>query len=486
MDIQTSVTSDVVPESVQLAWTLAKQRFIQDLNEDEQRKFTEATPESIYYDATRTHRNYTSRSKLHGFQQSLRPLTDALEQYGKALDIFSNTYPLFLSPIWGSVRIVLLLSQASKNYHERIVSMFGQIGEALPRLRSYLYIFPQDLALRNSIAGAYLSMIEFCTEIKNLFKTERLALTSKLIGKSLVKPLDRCLADTLVKLQVQDKSIQADAHIAYWREQKTARELSQKEAERQKLLAILKRFDHTRKHRILCDARQEGTCHWLLENELYERWCNSWESAGIVVSGIPGCGKSVITSFLIEGRLLSDDIHQPTCYHHCDYADRRTLSLANILASLARQLLEKDDIPKDIATPIKSQMDAQSDFSISVTQKLFAAVCNQLKSVTIFIDGIDELDNFSQTKLVEFLRKIMGEHGCIKTFVSTRKEEFSIKALLTEFMHVDVTSQSLQSDIQHFVQSTVATRRAEELLQIPNDALEDEIVSKLVGGAKDM
>lgn len=35
---------------------------------------------------------------------------DAVEQYGLALDVFSNAAPTIMGPVWGSLRVVLLVS----------------------------------------------------------------------------------------------------------------------------------------------------------------------------------------------------------------------------------------------------------------------------------------------------------------------------------------------------------------------------------------
>ena len=31
----------------------------------------------------------------------IQPLVAAIDQYGKALDVFANAYPLVMSPLWG-------------------------------------------------------------------------------------------------------------------------------------------------------------------------------------------------------------------------------------------------------------------------------------------------------------------------------------------------------------------------------------------------
>ena len=91
------------------AWTRARHRFVEDLTEDEKRVYFQATPESILYDASAGEKVHGATSTSRKIVNKLQPLVDALEQYGAALDVYSNTYPLVLSPLWGSIRIVLLV-----------------------------------------------------------------------------------------------------------------------------------------------------------------------------------------------------------------------------------------------------------------------------------------------------------------------------------------------------------------------------------------
>ena len=89
------------------AWTRARDRFIEDLTEDEKRVYFQATPETIFYDASAAEKVNVSTSKSRSALKKLQPLVEAIEQYGKALDVYANTYPLVMSPLWGSLRIVL-------------------------------------------------------------------------------------------------------------------------------------------------------------------------------------------------------------------------------------------------------------------------------------------------------------------------------------------------------------------------------------------
>ena len=75
--------------------------------EHAQRIFVQASPETILYDASAAEKIHQAKSTTRGFVTKLQPFVEAVEQYGTALDVYSNIYPLVMGPLWGSVRVVL-------------------------------------------------------------------------------------------------------------------------------------------------------------------------------------------------------------------------------------------------------------------------------------------------------------------------------------------------------------------------------------------
>ena len=89
------------------AWARARDRFVEDLEQDEKRLLEEASLENIFYSASASHTKHHLQSKNLKFVKRMQVFLDAVAKHGKALDVYVNTGPLFLSPIWGSVRILL-------------------------------------------------------------------------------------------------------------------------------------------------------------------------------------------------------------------------------------------------------------------------------------------------------------------------------------------------------------------------------------------
>lgn len=89
------------------AWTRARNRFVEDLSEEEKKTFFQASAESILYDASATDKIHEGESTSRKVLAKVQPFIEAVQQYGHALDVYSSTYPLVMGPLWGSIRVVL-------------------------------------------------------------------------------------------------------------------------------------------------------------------------------------------------------------------------------------------------------------------------------------------------------------------------------------------------------------------------------------------
>ena len=92
------------------AWIKARNQFVKDLSEDEQKKFFKASPESLLDDAVAAEGSHAERSTSRSVMERLQPFVAAVEQYSNAIDVYSNTYSLALGPIWGSMKVLLHVS----------------------------------------------------------------------------------------------------------------------------------------------------------------------------------------------------------------------------------------------------------------------------------------------------------------------------------------------------------------------------------------
>ncbi|KAK3169678.1 hypothetical protein OEA41_009062 [Lepraria neglecta] len=84
-------------------------RLLEDLTNEEQAMFDKVSIEAVLYDASAAEKKHGVCSKSRALSKKFEPLVSAIDQYGEAIDVYANAYPLALSPLWASIRIVLHL-----------------------------------------------------------------------------------------------------------------------------------------------------------------------------------------------------------------------------------------------------------------------------------------------------------------------------------------------------------------------------------------
>ncbi len=91
------------------AWMQARERFLEDLEEPERLMFAEASLENVFYSASVAQKSHQESSRSRYLASKLGSLLAGIDQYGKAMDIFSQGSAVSCV-LWGSLRVILHVS----------------------------------------------------------------------------------------------------------------------------------------------------------------------------------------------------------------------------------------------------------------------------------------------------------------------------------------------------------------------------------------
>ena len=180
--------------------------------------------------------------------------------------------------------------------------------------------------------------------------------------------------------------------------------------DRVRIMALFPPVDHEAKHGQLVDLRHEGTGGWLIEHDAYMDWKGQQNSATLCVYGIPGCGKSVLASTVIDD--LADSTPPAmvdVVYYYCEYADQRTLQPINIFGTFLKQLYAKHDIPEEIEEQI---LQAYAHGTPSPSTKELFNILGQVLAlrsrVVIVLDGLDEYEKGVWREVVRAFERLVA------------------------------------------------------------------------------
>ncbi|KAK1636122.1 hypothetical protein BDP81DRAFT_461465 [Colletotrichum phormii] len=117
---------------------------------------------------------------------------------------------------------------------------------------------------------------------------------------------------------------------------------SERRAKDQKLLDWISRAQYGFQQSDALRRRQEGTVEWFLKSEEYQGWLSSMGTT-LFCPGIPGAGKTVLTSVVIDHlftKFTADD-GVGIAFLYCKSRTRNSQTFETLLSSLLKQLLTR-------------------------------------------------------------------------------------------------------------------------------------------------
>jgi hypothetical protein len=356
--------------------------------------------------------------------------------------------------------------------------------------------------LQNALVDAYATILETLAEaVKYLSQSKRvhvlkapLAIAS---GENIKRLLDRehqvlrftSLVDGQRLLDVSTK-VSRTAELSATMD---------KVVEGQKYQAILswlsttKYLEHHDEQRKL---RTPGTGSWLLRHAEYVSWQQESSSSILIVYGISGCGKTILSSLVIdECRSGQTPTHTPVplaffyCSSSASEPDRR--NAASVLRSLVRQLTiaasRHPKIYSAVLTVYDSKAEAAKLHGFNVTP-LHVRECEDLvvgaledNPALILIDALDEMDN--PDDLLESLQNISTKASNVVKIMVTTRNSSQIKHKISNARMVQITHAENSPDVERFITSELDQLALQR--KISPDT-RDKLVKSLVSGSGEM
>ncbi|KAI5838978.1 hypothetical protein DFP73DRAFT_519351, partial [Morchella snyderi] len=478
-------------------WVLARDRYLKTLTDEQKQLFVCASLENVFYTSSVEQRSYQENSKAVAWIARLKPFTDAISNYGTALDVFSNTYSLVMCPLWGSIRVLLQIAREFESYFEKVVDMLAKIGDNLPNFRVYERIFAGHHAVFNALSDVYLDVIEFCSKVKDVFlKAKSKRLSSYRIG-GLWRTFDKEFGEVVEKFRRHEKKVEAQALVAHMIEAENARQEMQlekarqlvfrKEMKRQQLLKKLSNIDHRSRHRKLRKTRHENTGTWILKAKQYLEWTSKTDSCCLWCYGIPGSGKTTLRTSVVDKLDTSSPGAPIVVYFYCDYANADSLDVSRIVENFILQLLStKSEIPEELGSILpdaykeirKPDFDELLDI-LSSTIKLF-------DNIYIILDGIDECTGSSRTGLLKVVHSIMTPGPTVVKLLLSSRKDVDLEKAFNTYLCLQISGNDISADIETFVDSIVSEKIASGALTVGNPELVQDISRALANGAQGM
>ncbi|KAL7817091.1 hypothetical protein V8C26DRAFT_75563 [Trichoderma gracile] len=171
------------------------------------------------------------------------------------------------------------------------------------------------------------------------------------------------------------------------------------------ILNWLTPIDYAPQQRDYISVRQPNTGNWFLSSEEFQTWINS-DKHTLFCPGGPGAGKTIMTAAVIDQlhTTYKEDDKIGIAYIYCDYRRQYEQNAVDMLASLVKQLAQKQAAMPECIQSIYDQLKKQPRRpSLDELSKLLSSTSLIYFKVFIVVDALDEC-------------QLSG--GCLKTFLS--------------------------------------------------------------------
>lgn len=255
--------------------------------------------------------------------------------------------------------------------------------------------------------------------------------------------------------------------------------------ERERVLDFVSTMNPRSNHEMSLKLRHPSTGLWLTEGDEFKTWLNE-ENSKLWLYGIPGAGKTILASSVIEESIRKAGSEDAVAYFYCDYKNPETQDPVKILGSLARQIARQDEQSFDKLRPFYELHNCEERRSLIPTAEalhdLLVQMCVSFENIMILIDALDECGD-SVNEVTELLASLQALSVNVKTLFLSR-DEHDIRTRLSGYPSLSIAAKS--SDLRLYVGAEIESRINKGKLRIKNLSLKDEIMERLVEGADGM
>lgn len=240
---------------------------------------------------------------------------------------------------------------------------------------------------------------------------------------------------------------------------------SLKRTEKLEILKWLSTVKYREHHRTSISAVMPGSGAWLQQKQDFIDWKTSSTSSILWIHGIPGSGKTMLMSTVIQALLDGKSLNSATSAFAYFYCTRGEAEIARADPDEIMRAALKQLACFDASQPIhaavlreynKRQKDADEDgsdpskLSLQDCKELVLKIADQIPIVVI-IDALDECDPPRRHELLQALRDIVQKsNSLVKVMVSSRND-LDIVCRLSSVPNVYISSDDNGEDVDRFV-----------------------------------
>ncbi|MCJ1313134.1 hypothetical protein MMC25_006811 [Agyrium rufum] len=251
---------------------------------------------------------------------------------------------------------------------------------------------------------------------------------------------------------------------------------------RSDILKWLSPVDPSTNHIEACAKHETNTGGWLLDSDQYQSWLRQ-DGEVLWLHGIPGAGKSVMFSTLVEGvRVRCDKLaNTGHAYFYFDFKEPAKQNVENLYRSLLTQFsAQQPSIPSAVMKIYDESRDSPGAMKLNDLSDALFTVLGDFDRAYILIDALDECDE--RPLLLRRLQELARNAGKHWSLLLTSRGEYDIETGLSGVVthNFEIQTTDTQEDIRTLIRSRL--RQDPQLKKRPS-AVKKKIENALEEGA---
>ncbi|KAM7220562.1 Ankyrin repeat-containing domain protein [Rhypophila decipiens] len=231
------------------------------------------------------------------------------------------------------------------------------------------------------------------------------------------------LINAMNRVEVSQASLQKNIG-----RQQNLEEENRNTAHRKAILEWLTPFDYASQQSDYINQREPGTGEWLLASPEYEEWLSGTGKRTLFCPGIPGAGKTILSSVTIDqlNTIFGNNKRVAVAFIYCNFRRQDQQSARDLLSSLLRQVAQRDDSLPAVSEALEllndRYMQRRTRPSVDVLSKLLHSVVPAYSRVFLIVDALDECPTTGgcRSQFVSELSTLPKAFDTVNLFVTSR------------------------------------------------------------------
>lgn len=262
----------------------------------------------------------------------------------------------------------------------------------------------------------------------------------------------------------------------------------QDDQERLAILNWLTPADYALQQSDFINRRQTGTGLWLLESQEYQEWSGTEGQMTLFCPGIPGAGKTILTSIVVEELTTRFEDYENVgiAYLYCNFRRKDEQKAGDLLASLLKQLTQgRSSLPEVVESLHNCHKDKRTRPSFDEISRTLQSVTAMYSKVFIIVDALDECRSISRCreKLLSEISNLQAKYGASFFATSRFIPEITENFKGSLFLEIRASNEDVERYVGGHIESHMSQLRR---LIKRSPQLEGEIKTSISGAIDGM